>query len=41
MAQNLNALNKINKIWSKILAESLEIKKKEPKLNFFVDKKIN
>ena len=41
MVQNLNLLKKTSKIWSKILEESREIKKKEPLLKSFVDKKIN
>ena len=41
MEKKLNLLNKTSEIWNKILEESMEIKKKEPLLNFFVDKKIS
>jgi len=42
MNQKQNLLkNKTSQIWDKILDESLFIKKKEPLLKFFLDKKIN
>ena len=40
MVNKINLLNKNSEIWSKILEESLAIKKREPLLNSFVDKKI-
>ena len=40
MEKKVNSLNKTSEIWNKILEESLEIKKKEPLITFFVDKKI-
>ena len=41
MEKKVNSLNKTSEIWNKILEESLEIKKKEPLITFFVDKKIS
>ena len=41
MEKKINSFNKTSEIWNKILEESSEIKKKEPLLTFFVDKKIN
>ncbi len=41
MEQNLNSFKKTHKIWSKIVEETQTIKKKEPLLNSFLNKKIN
>ena len=41
MKQKSTAKNKIDKIWEKINFESIEIRKKEPILNCFIDKKIS
>ena len=40
MKKKINSLNKTSEIWNKIIEEALEIKKKEPLITFFVDKKI-
>ena len=41
MKQKSTAANKTDEIWEKIIFESIEIKKKEPLLNYFIDKKIS
>ena len=41
MNQKSSAVNKIDEIWEKIIFESIQIKKKEPLLNYFIDKKIS
>ena len=41
MNQKTSAVNKIDEIWEKIIFESIQIKKKEPLLNYFIDKKIS
>ena len=41
MKQKSTAKNIIDKIWEKIIFESIEIRKKEPILNCFIDKKIS
>ena len=41
MKQKSTAKNKIDKIWEKITFESIEIRKKEPILNYFIEKKIS
>ena len=42
MKKTTNLFNtKLNKIWNKILSEASEIKEQEPRLNFFIDTKIN
>ena len=41
MKQKSTAKNRIDKIWGKITFESIEIRKKEPILNYFIDKKIS
>ena len=40
MKQKSTAANKTDEIWEKIIFESIEIKKKEPLLNYFINKKI-
>ena len=40
MEKKINLLNNTSEIWSKILEESLAIKKREPLLNSFVDKNL-